>query len=250
MDTRLIAKNAAALGISGLAAKAIAAIVGIWVTRYLGPGPFGDYSIAYAYVTTFILAAEMGISQLMVQEGSRDPAVLPQYFGNALLFKAFIAVIVYLLMLGFIPAGYSGNTKWMIVILGMAVGFNALNQTVYNYYQATQEMYLAAFYQFFNTLLIGVLTMGVIFLNRGVVAITVTHLLSYIVISVLLWLALRGKIKPRVVMDEMKRMVVSGLPFGIHRLFYLFYFQLSILVLSLICTNVEVGVFPPPISLF
>lgn len=243
MDTRLIAKNAAALGVSGLVAKAISAIVGIWVTRYLGPGSFGDYSIAYAYVGSFILFTEMGISQLMVQEGARDEAVLPKYFGNALLFKALIAILVYFLMLAFIPAGYSYSARWMIVILGIAVGFNAINQTVYNYYQATQEMYLAAFYQFLNTLFIGALTVGVIYLSKGVVTITVTHLISYIAITMLLYLALKGKVKPRIVMAEMRAMVISGLPFGIHRLFYNFYFQISILVLSLICTNVEVGVF-------
>jgi len=86
LDTRLIIKNAAALGISGILAKAVTAVVGIFVTRYLGPGPFGDYSTAYAFVSIFILFSELGISQLMVQESSRDAAVLPRYFGNTVIY--------------------------------------------------------------------------------------------------------------------------------------------------------------------
>jgi len=244
VDTRLIAKNATALGISGILAKAITAVVGIFVTRYLGPGPFGDYSTAYAFAGTFILFAELGISQLMVQESSRNLAVLPKYFGNTLFFKSIMSIICFICMIIFMfPAGYSTTVKFMIVILGLAVCFNALNQSVYNYFQAVQQMVLAAGFQFLNTVLIGVLTMLVILGGLGVVAITFTHLLSYIIISVLIYLALRGKIKPQIETNSLPAMVKKGLPFGIHRIFYYIFFQLSILVLSLTTTNVEVGIY-------
>ena len=244
MDTRLIAKNATALGVSGILAKAITAVVGIFVTRYLGPGPFGDYSTAYAFVGTIILFSELGISQLMVQEGSRNAAVLPKYFGNTLAFKSSAAILCYLCMLIFMFfAGYSPTVKAMIVILGVAVSFNALNQSVYNYYQAIQKMYLAAGFQFLTTLLIAILTIGAILTGLGVVAITVTHLVSYILISILIYLALKGKVKPQVEAHSIPTMVKKGLPFGIHRIFYNIFFQLSILVLSLTATNVEVGIY-------
>lgn len=244
MDTRLIAKNATALGVAGVLAKAITAVVGIVVTRYLGPGPFGDYSAAYAFVGTFILFTEPGISQLMVQEGSRNERVLPQYFGNTLFFKAITAVFVYILMLIFMfPAGYSTTVKTMIAVLGIAVGFNALNQSAYNYYQTRQQMYLAAGFQFLNTVLIAFLTMMVIMMGRGVVAITFTHLVSYILISIMLYLALRGKVRPEIKLKRLPDMVLKGLPFGIHRIFYNIYFQLSILLLSLVSTNVELGIY-------
>jgi O-antigen/teichoic acid export membrane protein len=244
LDTRLIAKNAAALGISGILAKAITAVVGIFVTRYLGPGPFGDYSTAYAFVGTFILFAELGMSQLMVQEGSRNLAVLPKYFGNTLFSKSIIAIICYIFMLIFmIPAGYSTTVQYMIAILGAAVGFNALNQSVYNYFQAVQKMVLAAGFQFLTTVLIGALTMLVILSGLDVVAITFTHLIAYILITLLIYLHLRGKIKPQVETRSLPKMVKNGLPFGIHRIFYYIFLQLSILVLSLTATNVEVGIY-------
>jgi len=244
LDTRLIVKNAAALGISGVLAKAIAAVVGIFVTRYLGPGPFGDYSTAYAFAGTFILFAELGISQLMVQDCSRNLTELPRYFGNTLFVKAVISIICFLLMVIFMfPAGYNTSTKEMVVVLGVAVSFNALNQSVYNYYQAVQKLYLAAAFQFLTTFLIGGLTIAVIFAGMGVVAITFTHLFTYILISMLLFFALRREIRPRVERSSLILMVRNGLPFGIHRIFYNIFFQLSILVLSLTASNVEVGIY-------
>lgn len=244
MDTRLVIKNATALGISSILAKAISAVVGIFVTRYLGPGPFGDYSTAYAFVGTFILFSELGISQLMVQEGSRNEAVLPKYFGNTLFFKGILTILCFIFMIIFMfPAGYNTSVKSMIVILGVAVGVNALIQSVYNYYQAVQKMYLAAGFQFLTTVLIGVLTMVVILSGLGVVAITFTHLLSYLIIGILICFIMRGRVKPQVELKSLPGMVKNGLPFGIHRIFYYIFFQLSILVLSLTTTNVEVGIY-------
>lgn len=244
LDTRLLIKNATALGVSGVLVKAIAAVVGILVTRYLGPGSYGDYSAAYAYASTFILFSELGISQLMVQEGSRDSSVLPGYFGNTLFIKTVLCVLCYLAMLIFMfPAGYNDTVKLMIVFVGVAVCFNALNQSVYNYYQAVQKLYLAAGYQFLTTVLVALFTMVVILGGMGVVAITFTHLFSYIIISALLFLALKKEIKPKVEIRSLSVMVKNGLPFGIHRIFYYIFAQLSILVLSLTTTNVELGIF-------
>ena len=244
LDTRLIIKNAAALGIAGVLAKAISAVVGIVVTRYLGPGPYGDYSAAYAFVGSFILLAELGVSQLMVQEGSRNPSVLPRYFGNTLFIKTIVVILCYILMLIFMQvAGYNITVKTMIVFVGIAVCFNALNQSVYNYYQAVQKLHLAAAFQFLTTVLVAVFTITIIMNGMGVVAITFSHLSSYIIISILLYLALRKEVKPQVEIGSLPGMVRKALPFGIHRIFYYLFAQISILVLSLITSNVELGIF-------
>lgn len=242
MDTRLIAKNATALGLSSLLAKSIAAVLGILVTRYLGPVSYGDYTIAYAYVGTFILFAELGISQLMVQEGSRNAAVLPQYFGNTLFVKTVLCVLCYIGMLLFMFP-YNETVKTMVIFVGIAVCFNAVNQSIYNYYQAVQKIYLAALYQFLTTLLVAVFTIIVLVAGLGVVSITFTHLLGYTLTTLLLYLALRKEIRPRVEFPAMASMVVHGLPFGIHRIFYNIFTQFSILVLSWTATNEEVGIF-------
>lgn len=242
MDTRLIAKNATALGLSSLLAKSIAAVLGILVTRYLGPVPYGDYSTAYAYVGTFILFAELGISQLMVQEGSKNASVLPQYFGNTLFVKTVLCVLCYVAMLLFMFP-YNETVKTMVIFVGIAVCFNAINQSIYNYYQAVQKIYLAALYQFLTTLMIAIFTIIVLVAGLGVVSITFTHLFGYTITTVLLYLALRKEIKPKVELPTLSNMVVHGLPFGIHRIFYNVFTQFSILVLSWTATSEEVGIF-------
>ncbi|WP_045576000.1 oligosaccharide flippase family protein, partial [Desulfosporosinus sp. I2] len=163
MELRLVLKNAAALSVASVLSKVIAAIVGIAVARYLGPEIFGEYNSALAFVSTFILFADFGLSNYMVQEGSRDEGVLPLYLGNTLLFKALSSLAIYALMLVLMfPADYNQSIRSMIIVLGLASGLNALDATVYNYFQAKQQMYLAALYQFLSTFLIGALTLLVV----------------------------------------------------------------------------------------
>lgn len=131
----------------------------------------------------------------------------------------------------------------MVIIVGIAVSFNAINQSIYNYYQAVQKIYLAALYQLLTTILIAIFTVVVLVAGLGVVSITFTHLLGYAITTILLYLALRKEIKPRVEFPTMTNMVVHGLPFGIHRIFYNVFTQFSILALSWTATSEEVGIF-------
>ncbi len=244
MELKLVLKNAAALSVASVLSKAISAIVGIAVTRYLGPGPFGEYSSAYAFVGTFILFTDFGLSQLMVQDGSRDPEVLPLALGNTLIFRIFMSFLMYIAMLLLMhPAGYNLDIRQMVVILGIGSALNALDASVYNYYQAKQLMYIAAGYQFFSTFLIGALTILVLVFKGNVVTITKAHLATFAFISLLLYLAVRRDMRLRVDLRRLPRMLKRGLGFGISYIFYNIYFQIDSVMLSIMRTPFEVGIY-------
>lgn len=52
---------------------AVALLVGVWVARYLGPGRFGQYNYAIAFVTLFSPLATLGLNNIVV----RDIVLLP-----------------------------------------------------------------------------------------------------------------------------------------------------------------------------
>lgn len=244
MELRLVLKNAAALSVASVLSKAIAAVVGIAVTRYLGPETFGEYSSALAFVSTFILFADFGLSNYMVQEGSRDERVLPLYLGNTLLFKAFTSLAIYALMLVLMfPAGYNQSIRSMVIVLGLASGLNALHATVYNYFQAKQQMYLAAMYQFLSTFLIGALTILVVVTKGSVVMITATQLMTAVLISIFLYAQLRHHLRLEVDLSRLVGMIKRGLPYGIAVIFLFVYFQIDMFMLSLMRPTIEVGIY-------
>ena len=244
MELRLVLKNAAALSVASVLSKVIAAVVGIVVTRYLGPEIFGEYSSALAFAGTFIIFADFGLSNYMVQEGSRDERVLPLYLGNTLLFKVFTSLVIYALMLVLMfPAGYNEAIRSMVIVLGLASGLNALHATVYNYFQAKQQMYFSAMYQFLSTFLIGVLTILVVVSKGDVVMITIAQLVTALVISILLYAHLRRHIRLEFDLSRLTEMIKRGLPYGMAVIFLFVYFQIDLFMLSLMRSTIEVGIY-------
>ncbi|AET70709.1 membrane protein involved in the export of O-antigen and teichoic acid [Desulfosporosinus orientis DSM 765] len=244
MELRLVLKNAAALSVASVLSKVITAVVGIAVTRYLGPEIYGEYSSALAFVSTFILFADFGLSNYMVQEGSRDEKVLPLFLGNTLLFKVLTSLALYLLMLGLMfPAGYNQSIRSMVMVLGLASALNALDASVYNYFQAKQQMYVAAIYQFLSTFLIGALTILVVLTQGTVVMITAAQLVTAVLISLSLYAHLRRQLRLEFDLSRLLGMLRQGLPYGMAVIFLFVYFQIDMFMLSLMKPPIEVGVY-------
>lgn len=246
MNIRHVIKNTGALTVSTTLSRAMAFLIGIPLARYMGPESMGLYAAAYAFVNIFSYFNELGLSQLMVREGSRDSAKLPVYFGNALLVKMAAVVIVFMVMLLCLAlTGFSRLKCELIIILGLAMAFNNINQTVYNYYQARQNMAAVAGFQFLESLLIAVLTLGVIFVtHQGVLAVTVTHLMTFALVSFLLLLATRKQVKPVADVPGIPRMIGAGLPFGLQRAVSSIIPNASVFVMSLLLVpDADVGLF-------
>lgn len=244
MELRLVLKNAAALSVASVLSKVITAVVGIGVTRYLGPEIYGEYSSALAFVSTFILFADFGLSNYMVQEGSRDERVLPLFLGNTLLFKVFTSLALYLLMLVLMfPAGYNQSIRSMVIVLGLASALNALDASVYNYFQAKQQMYFAAVYQFLSTFLIGALTILVVVTQGTVVMITAAQLITAMLISLALYAHLRRQLRLEFDFSRLAGMLRQSLPYGMAIIFLFIYFQISMFMLSLMRPPIEVGIY-------
>lgn len=246
MNIRHIIKNTGALTMSTTLSRAMSFLIGIPLARYMGAESMGLYAKAYAFVNIFSYFNELGLSQLMVREGSRDSRKLPVYYGNALLVKTIAVVIMFFVMLLCMTlTGFSWFQCELIIILGLAMGFNNINQTVYNYYQTKQDMVTVAKYQFLESFLIAALTLVIIFVtHQDIFAVTVTHLISFALISFLLLLSMRKQVRPVVDVPGIPRMIGDGLPFGLQRAVNSILPNVSVFTLSLLLiSDAEVGLF-------
>jgi len=247
VNIRNVVKNTGALTMASVLSKAISFLVNIPLALHLGKEALGLYATAYAFVNIFSYFNEFGLSQLMVQDASRDSSKLPVYFGNALLVKVAAAIGIFLIMMlcMMLMTSFSEIQCVMIVILGIAMGFNNVNQTIYHYYQAKEKMSTAAGFQFLDTLLIATLTLGVIYVtHQGVVAVTVAHLMTYVLLTVLLFLALRKRIRPVVDKSIIPQMIGMGMPFGVQRAVSNIFPNVTILVMAqLLVSEGEIGIF-------
>lgn len=69
-------------------------LVGIWVARYLGPGQFGIFSYASAFVAIFGSIAKLGLDGIVVRDLVHQPGRRDVYLGTAFWLKLVGAVIV------------------------------------------------------------------------------------------------------------------------------------------------------------
>lgn len=68
-------------------------LVGIWVTRYLGPEKFGNFSYALAFVAIFGGIAKLGLDGIVVRDLILEPSKRDIYLGTAFWLKVFSAIV-------------------------------------------------------------------------------------------------------------------------------------------------------------
>ncbi|NMB87748.1 MAG: flippase [Chloroflexi bacterium] len=90
---RLIFKNASFVTIGMIALKAINFLFNVLVVRRLGDERFGQYSVVLAFVGIFQIFAELGISQFVTREITRDHEKVHNYFWNLVVLRVLLALI-------------------------------------------------------------------------------------------------------------------------------------------------------------
>jgi O-antigen/teichoic acid export membrane protein len=70
-------------------------LVGIWVARYLGPGQFGVFSYALAFVAIFGSIAKLGLDSIVVRSLVHEPNKRDVYLGTAFWLKLAGAFITF-----------------------------------------------------------------------------------------------------------------------------------------------------------
>lgn len=104
-------------------------LVGVWVTRYLGPEQFGWLSYATAIVATVSTFTSIGLNAVVVRELVRTPAEVDQWLGAAFLLKVFGSVLGFLICVGvaWLQPIAGSPTRLLIVLVAAGMFFQVLD---------------------------------------------------------------------------------------------------------------------------
>jgi len=104
-------------------------LVGIWLTRYLGPERFGILSYAIAFVLVFSSIASMGLDWVVVRNIVRDPARRDEILGTTFTLKLAGGVASFCLaMATIIILRPSDHLSWLLVgIIALGSVFQAFS---------------------------------------------------------------------------------------------------------------------------
>ncbi len=78
--------------LGNFAFKALNFLFGVYVVRQLGGEHYGQYTIVLAFVGLFQIFSELGISQFVMRELSRDRSKTQKYFGNLIALRLLLAL--------------------------------------------------------------------------------------------------------------------------------------------------------------
>lgn len=247
--TRKIAFNTA-LQFSG---KVLGTILGVFtialMTRYLGQSGFGQYSTIMAFLQFFGILVDMGLSLTVIRLIADFGAEKEKAVNNIFTFRFFTALI----FLGLAPLvviffPYDNLIKIGIAIASISFFLSALNQILISLFQNELKLGGVAIAEVAGRLTLLVLVAFFVFNNFGFLNLIWAVVLGNLVNFIINYLLVLKFIKIKFAFDWQvwKKIFHLTWPLAISIAFNLVYFKADTLILSLVRSQAEVGLYNAP----
>lgn len=225
--------------ILGLAALAIMA-------RYLKQAGFGQYTTIITFLSFFGIMADFGLTLITSQMISQPRADQTKLLNNLFSLRLISAILLLLLaplMVFFLP--YEPIIKYGVAIASLSFFFIALNQVLVGWFQKNLTMAVVSAADVAGKI---ILLAGIIltaWFNLGLKSIMAATLASGLISFIIhYWYARRSiKISWQIDLDVWRGIIKKSWPLGLTIFLNLIYLRADILILSLIKSQSEVGLY-------
>ena len=105
----------------------IGMLVGIWVTRYLGPAQFGELAYALAWIAFLQIVTGLGVDGIVVRDISRHSDDTGQVLGTVFMLRLATGIASWLLAVAGMAVvnGWQDRSVWLIALAGGSLVFQA-----------------------------------------------------------------------------------------------------------------------------
>lgn len=244
--------------------KGFIAVLGIitvkMLTYYLGKEGYGQYTTAFEFLAFFSIAADLGLYTIGVREMAKDEKKIPLIIGNILTVRTFLcAVMIGIAIIAAYLTPQYQNTfiPYGVVLVGIAMALNIMTSTV----STVLQVHLKMEYNSLASVIGKIVTVGymaaVIFLlypgnfsegfyqliwagiggNAVMLAVTYHYSSKY------------TRIRYRLDKSFLKDVMLKALPYGIALVLNTIYFRIGSVLLSLIKTTDDVGIYGVPMRM-
>ncbi|MEK7142594.1 MAG: flippase [Patescibacteria group bacterium] len=247
--TRKVALNTIVQIIGKVLTTLISLVLIAALTRYLGVAGYGQYTTIFAFTQFFAVLADFGFFWFLVREISKPAAPLEKIANNVLTFRAFVALAFFAIafLVGLLVPQYH-DIRLGIGIIAAASFWMTLNGTYVGIFQNKLRMDKAALTDVWGRLVI----LGIVFwqihigtsLNQILWAYFLGNLFNFLASAML------GRIylKFRLAFDfsYWREIFRECLPIAIVTILGLIYFKIDTVMLSLLRSPTDVGIYGPP----
>lgn len=242
---------------SQVVAKAATVVLGFLtvglLTRYLGVNQYGIYTLVFAYLSLFGVLADFGLQLSLVRDLSGEDASANNLKSTYFAIKIFLslaATILSLITLVFFP--YSGTIKTAIVVGSLAVGVGYMNGYGASVLQSKLKLDMAALLEVINRIATVIAIVIFFLLHLDLYAFICAVLIGNIVsLAVNIWTApdyfhFRSIPPFHLIVDVVK----ASFPIGITTLLGALYFKIDTMMLSVMKTTADVGIYSLSYKIF
>lgn len=225
---------------------ALSLIIIGFITRYLGQAGFGDYATILAFLFFFTVMSDFGLYSICIRDMSRPNADEVSIVNNAFTMRVVFGLIIFSLspfIVRLFP--YSNNIKLGVLIGAFGFWFLSSNAILISVFQKHLRMDKVAISEVLGRLSQFSLVSFFIWQDKGFLFIVLA-----LVIGALIHLSLNlffvRKIIPlsfRFNFDIWLDILKKSIPLGLASIFTMIYFKLDTLMLSVIRSSVDVGIY-------
>lgn len=242
---RVMLRNAAFLMGGNIGGLALSLVLWLILPRVLGPGTFGEFTLAFAISGLAFAIGGLGITTFLVKEIARDRAQASTYVSTGIATQVALAALILIGVSAFtFLARYSVHTR-VVVLIALAMGAcSFLVAPASSALQALEEMHLNSMIGLGRQLAVALTVVpAALILRLNIIDLMLVVLtLSVLASLVQLW------ITHRVVglhwrMDQAltRRFIIGGLPFWSNGVFLTIYVWIDSVLLSVFTPTREVG---------
>jgi len=232
------------------AAKVISTVLALvsigFITRYLGKDGFGNYATVLAFFAFFNAVADLGLYSISTREISRPDADEQSIMGKVFTLRVFSSLIVFLLaliLIVFLP--YPNEIKLGIAVVAatfvLTSGYSILNGV----FQKNIAMHKVAATEVLGKIFQVTLVILAVKKDWGFPAIIGAFFLASVLNAILVFALSRKYIKFKLDFDFpfWKKFLFESTPIGISVLITFFYFKMDTILLSMLQSSSDVGVY-------
>ncbi|MCZ3364922.1 MULTISPECIES: flippase [Methanobacterium] len=242
---RTIAKNTSWLLISQILSYLLIFFATIYSAKYLGVENFGILSLSIAFTSIFVVFTDLGLSTLTIREVSRNKSLKSKYLANFILFKIFLAIVMFFFTFVAVSIlSYPFQVRLIIYIMTLSVILNSFAGLISSIFQAYEKMEYLSMGAFISNVLIFIGTIIAIELHLNVLIFAVVYLIANLGLFVFYIMIYMLKFSlPSLELDITfwKDNIKLALPFGVTGVFVTIYYWIDSVMLSVMVNSDAVG---------
>ncbi len=241
-----IFKNFSMVFLSDLAGRVLFFFLILSIARFLGAEGLGYYSFVFAFVGLFVLFNDLGLSTLLVREVSRGHSSAQKYLSNILSIKIILGVLTFAASaIAIFVAEDRPFIIYAVLIASLAMFFSSMKDSFLSVFQSFERMTFIASIRAIESFLIVAFSIEALLLGYGILAITLVFLCIYFLTFVASLIAVRRIVELRLSADFAiwKRFLMQSSPFWLTGLFMAIYFRIDTVMLGMMRSYAETGIY-------